>query len=108
MVHNLLDLSVDLVLSPQHLTSFDVQEAEGVYVIKSLEELRLRKGTFAVILGLLERDTGLRKRKFRSVADVIRQECFTYNLGRNPLDWHNPEDVPDDIQSIPLAANELE
>jgi len=71
MVHNLLDLSVDLVMSPQYLTSLDVQEAVGVDIIESVEELRLREGALSVILGLLERDTGLQKTNLRSAAEVI-------------------------------------
>lgn len=71
VVHNLLDLLLDPILSPQYLASLDVQEAVGVDIIKSIIEFRLREGIFGVILGLLERNAGLRKRNFRSVADMI-------------------------------------
>ena len=59
MVQNLRDLSHDLGLSLQHLTSLDVREAEGVDSIKSVEELRLGEGIFRVVLWFLERDAGL-------------------------------------------------
>lgn len=39
VVQNLLDLSIDLLLGPQHLTGFDVQEAEGIDRIESVVEL---------------------------------------------------------------------
>jgi len=32
---------------------------------------------------------------------------FTYNLGGNPLDWHDPENIPHDIQSTLLATNKF-
>jgi len=60
VVHNLLDLSLDLVLGLQHLASLYVQEAESVNITEGVEELCFGEGVFGVILGLLERDTGLR------------------------------------------------
>ena len=62
MIRDLLDLSIDLVLNPQYLAGLDVQEAEGIDCIESIEQLRLRERNFVVILGFLERDTGLRRR----------------------------------------------
>ena len=49
VAHKLLDLSLDLVLDLQYLASLDVQEAEGVDIVQSVEELRLGKGIFGVI-----------------------------------------------------------
>ena len=61
VIQNLFDLSLDLLLGPQHLAGFDIQEAKGVDCIQSVEELRLREGNFVVILRLLERNAGLGK-----------------------------------------------
>ena len=38
---------------------------------------------------------------------ITHIECFTYDLGGNPLDWHNPENVPHDIHRTLLATNKL-
>ena len=38
VVQNLRDLSLDLVLSLQHLTSLDVRETGGIDSIESIEE----------------------------------------------------------------------
>jgi hypothetical protein len=59
VIHKLLNLLLNPGLGLQNLTAFDVQEAEGVDITKSVEELRLRKGIFGVVLGLLERDASL-------------------------------------------------
>ena len=61
MVENLLDLSLGFGLSFQNLTSLDVQEAEGIDSVVSVEGLRLREGVFGVILRFLERDIGPRR-----------------------------------------------
>ena len=108
MIHKLLEIFLDLALGPQRLTSLDVQEAECIDVAQSVEELRLGEGNFRVIRGLPERDTGLQgKGSIQSVADHHPARFFTYDLGGDPLDWDNPENVPYDIQSTPLATNEL-
>jgi len=108
VVENLLDLGLDLVLSPKHLASLDVQEAEGIDRIESVEEFRFREGVFGVVLRVFERDTGLwRKRDFQSAAETTRRSGVTYDLGRNPLDWYNPEDIPDNVQGTSLVTYEL-
>ena len=72
VVENLLDLSLNLGLSPQNLSSLDVQEAEGIDSVESVEELRLREGAVSVILRILECDTGLQKKIIQSAAESKR------------------------------------
>jgi len=52
VVKNLLDLR-SILLSPQRLASFDVQEAERIDRIEGFEELRLRECLFGVILNVV-------------------------------------------------------
>ena len=49
-----------------------------------------------------------RGRGLRLVSKVTRQARFTYNLGGDPLNRNNPEDVPDNINRALLPANKLE
>ena len=108
VVENLSDLGINLVLSPQHLASLDVQEAEGIDRIESVEELRFGKCLYSVILRFLERDTGLRKKRYLlSAAETVRRGGVTHNLCRNPLNRHNPEDVPDDVQGTLLVTHQF-
>lgn len=78
MVQNLPDLSLNPGLCPQHLASFDVQEAEGINGIKSVEELHLRKGDFSVILRLPERNTGLRRKIIFSRPQKPRKKVVSH------------------------------
>jgi len=68
----------------------------------------LREGVFGVVLRFLDRSAGLRREgNSQSAVEVTRRGRFTYSLSSNPLNRHNHEDVPDDIQSTALAAYEL-
>ena len=108
VVENLPDLGIDLVLSSQHLASLDVKEAEGIDRIESVEELRFRECLYGVILRFLECNTGLRKeRYFRSAAETMRRGGVTHNLCRDPLNRHNSEDVPDNVQGTLLVTHQL-
>ena len=64
---------------------------------------------FSVSLsGFLSVMPAYKGRGLRSVSKFTRQARFTYNLGGDPLNWNNPEDVPDNINRTLLPTNELE
>ena len=68
----------------------------------------LREGVFGVVFRFLDRGAGLRgKGNSQSAVEVTRPGRFTYSLSSNPLNRHNYEDIPGDVQSTPLATYEL-
>ena len=90
VIHKLLDLLLNPGLGLQNLTAFDVQEAEGVDITKSVKELRLREGIFRVALGLLERDASLQGKGTPVSLKGHSPSTLHLQLGWRPIESEQP------------------